>query len=169
MSPSQTVTLASPGPTLSVAAVPGGFTSLWVIMSGIQSSAAATSDQMLIRFNGDAGASHYGGGPATSPLNPMTGFNNAIIVTMPGTSAGISTSGQCELLISNYNQTTANIGFMLKVSGRTGNAGTAADFAAPSAQGLWTGNTSVLTAIAATWVTGPNFVAGATMNVYGIT
>lgn len=160
-------TLASNGPTLSVSGIPATATMLMVVLSAIQSTVAAVSDTLLMAFNSDTTASHYGAGNSNSTMGSvMSGFTDHVKTSMPGTSGGIGQNGGMVMFIPNYAQSTTPIGFHGVQTGRIASGGTSGDFPAAYFAGQWAGG-SALNTITCTWATGPNFVAGALLNVYG--
>lgn len=165
----QSAALASNGPTLSVSGIAGGYHALLVILGKIQSTNAAVSDVFQMVFNSDTTAAHYGAGNSNSSMGvQMGGFTDHIKTPMPGTSAGINQGGGMTMWIPNYTDTVNQIGFHGTQTGRVATGGTTGDFPAAYFAGIWAGG-SALTTITCSWATGPNFVAGAFIRVFGIT
>lgn len=156
-------TLGVAASSLTVSSIPQTATNLMVMLHNLASTAAALTDTATIRINGDSGASHYGAGPAASNVN--SGFSNAFVFTI--TAATQNAPGSAIFYLMNYTNAIAlSIQCIFLTSGRFGNAGTNADFSQGSSNGAW-GVGSAVTSLTVAPVTGPNLIAGCTMNVYG--
>lgn len=155
-------TLGSPQSTISVSGIAPSATTLLVIGGGLISTAAALTDSIRMRINGDAGATNYGSGPAGTQI--AAGFTSSWQWTVPA--ATMNAEGGFTMYLYGYN-IAGQIAMGASVAGRTALAGTSADFLQGSSNGIWSGPGPV-TSIALSLITGPNFQAGGYLFVYGL-
>jgi hypothetical protein len=154
--------LAAPAATIQVTGITATATTLMVVAGGLISTAAALTDSVNVRLNSDAGAAHYGEGPAGTAWS--AGFTTSWQGTIPA--ATMNAEGGFVMFI--YGYTAAGQVVMTVTSGgRFALGGANTDFSQGSSNGVWTGPGPV-TSITLTPTTGPNFSAGGYLNVYGL-
>lgn len=165
-----TADTASP---LKFTGIPGSFNHL--LVKGILRSnrAGSPSDNLIVRFNNDSTSGHYGDqllsvvattSTATSLNVGGTGIDSGLALVVPGATAQANTFGIFELECFNYAGSQLKSG-SIKVSKQ--------DLSAPNQQfqeGTWIWNqTPAINEIDIIANSGPNWVAGSKLYLYGLT
>ena len=150
--------LSSPAASFSSTAIPGSFRAILIIYGGLISSAAAPSDNFNLRFNSDAGASHYG--------DSVNGFGTAINRLIPAQTGATGNRAGGQILVSNYTFAGGDISLSGLHAARVALGGIPSDFTTNVWSGLWN-NGQAITTVGFSLVSGGNFSAGAYVAVYG--
>lgn len=156
------VTLGADAATISLSSIPATYTDLRIVTS-LRSTRSADSDNQLIKFNSSStGYSErvlYGGGSSTASYSATYGIEGAC----PASTATANTFSNDEWYIPNYAGSTNKSVSMTSVSE---NNVTVVGMLAVA--GLWA-NTAAITDISFSLWYGPNFKAGSSVYLYGIT
>jgi hypothetical protein len=161
-------TKAAAQPSFDFAGLPGGHSGLLIAWSG-RSSAAATTDIVLARFNADAGNNYDRQRRENSAPTTLTEVQNlagavALVGNLPGDSATAGWAGAGEITIPNYAGTVFHKLVRSKSIARTG--------AAPNVdlgdQGAIWRSTAAIERVTLTLNTGPNWMIGSRCTIYGL-
>jgi len=160
--------VSTPGTTCIMSSIPGTYTQLKIIVTAA-TSAAATVDDILMRFNGDSTAGHYKWQLLATTGTTISGASSssATSIDIGGFAAASSPNlaGVAEVTIPSYAGTTFYKNFT-DINNRNDNT-TGTNWNIFSWGGAWF-STSAITQISLFPSAGPNFVAGSTFTIYGI-
>lgn len=158
--------LGASAATITLSAIPGTYTALHLLL-GLRSTAASTGDTALLQLNGDATVANYITGrtlnnKGTSSVLQQSG-SAGVFLDIPGASVGAGYFGLWELCVMGYASTTYN-----KTVSGDGAFFDGTGTIACNTGAIWK-STAIVTSLVCAVVTGPNFLTGSYMYLYGET
>lgn len=157
------VALGASAANIQFTSIPGGMTDLMLVCSLRSDRASATKDDTYLEFNGSSANLSSRGLEANGATAASWSASVIYGPLATGSTATSNTFGSGEIYVPNYAGST-NKSVSISTVHET-NATTAYAYATA---GLWS-NTAAITSILIKPVTGPNFVSGSSVFLYGIT
>jgi hypothetical protein len=158
-------TLGASAASFDVSSLPSGYKHLRIVLSG-RSDRAAADDGVLIRFNNDSGANYdrtttFSSAGASPTSAHATSQTELWFGDVAGASAAAGAIGMVVCDIPDYGGTT----FWKMMKFLAGTGGTT--FFNEMGMGSWK-STSAINRVTIFPTTGPNFVAGTRLTIYGV-
>jgi hypothetical protein len=152
--------LGASAASISIGPIPGTYSALHIFLT-LRTDAAAQLDVANVRFNGDNTAGNYDQAFDAQGTSANTGTTGPQTTGATATASMFAAYG---IVIPQYAATTlfkswGGCGFHDRVTGSS--------FFEMGVGGVWK-NTAAITSVAVLPATGPNFVAGSSMVVYGL-
>lgn len=160
-------TVSGAGATLDFTGIANTYQHLWLIVEG-RSDTAATSTNLLMRFNGDTSAIYdwerYDAGAATVSAGESIAATSLMVGEITGATATASRPGLCEILIPNYAETSFFKSF--RSGGGFTPTATSGNIVYRGNFGLWR-STVAITQVTFLPLAG-SFIAGSRASLYGL-
>lgn len=155
--------LGSPAASVDFTSIAATYRDLMIVVSGASSDTGST-DVVRMRFNNDSGSNYYSeivsGAGATAAASQESGTSSIYVMGIAAQSDSATTAGGGTIMIPNYRGTT-----LRKASTGHGGYGNGLH---KSTSGLWFVAPAAINRVTLFLTTGPNFVTGTVVTLYGI-